>query len=64
MSDLLLGTGDGPLLRLVQAYPLLTFFAVLFTGLMIYGLMYPQHITGTGGDASDFGDWGDGSGGD
>jgi hypothetical protein len=60
MSELLFGTGDGPLLRLVQAYPWLTFFAVLFTALMIYGLMYPERMTGSGGDAPDFGDCGDG----
>lgn len=60
MSDLLLGTGDGPLLRLVQAYPFLAFGFVLCTALLIYGLLYPERVSNDGGDFPCIGDHGDG----
>jgi hypothetical protein len=55
MSDLLFGTGDGPLLRLVQAYPFLAFGVVLCTGLLIYSLLYPERVA-DGGDFPCIGD--------
>lgn len=61
MSDLLFGTGDGPMLRLVQAYPWLALSFALCAALLVYGLLYPERVNGDGGDFPCISDHGDGS---